>query len=317
MAQAKNAPLTIDKVLSKEESVLQMEFDQNKKYMFSLATENSDRENLVWDMRTNRPAPKQKYKPYQNIILTSQIVWNGKGILTDKEWKGRRNIRYYDGCESIFQDEQPKDRELIQQLIESTNKQRLRFENGYFGVYGYERMLILYMLIASWNGESSFKTNASDTVWIPVNLEKVANTESQRLDEIELAMKNAKEATDQKMIIHCNYLGIPTFDLESGNELSMASIRAEYRKVAAQNPFEFNKSYGDSSLEIRFLINKALEDGIINFNKYPDSAAWKNGTIICDTKGIKTQEGIAQKLLDFSQTLQGEDFLLQIKALYN
>lgn len=304
MAEAKPAPLKKE-VLSIEDEFLAQEFNTNIKYMFQLAVENPDRENVVWDMRINRPAPKQKFKPYQNIVLTSQIVWKGR----------RRNLRYYDGCDSIFQDEQPKEKETVDQLIAGTR--RRHFENGKFGAFGDERMLLLYLIACSWNGESPFKTRTSDTVFIPVDQNKAASIKSDRLDRIEQAIMLAKNADDKKMLIHANYLGIPTTDWDSGNELDISIVRTEYRESAANNPTEFVRSFNDKTIEVKYFVEKALETGTISTKSISNKAAWKTGTVICDISGIKTPEGISQKLIEFSQLPEGEDFLLQLKALYN
>ena len=211
---------------SNEHLVLSQQFDTNKKYMFELANRNSEREQPVIDMVTKRAVPHKPFKPFQNIVFTSQIVWKGQ----------RRMLRYYDGCTSIFQDKQPKDKETIDQLIAQTNKNKYNFLEGKFGCYGDERMLLLYMTICSWNGDSLFKTKSSDTIFVPVNADKVATSESLKLDNIELALGYAREAKLNKMLIHANYLGIPVLDYDSGNELSEKEIRTLYRKEASRNP---------------------------------------------------------------------------------
>ena len=88
------------------------------KYMFELANINSEREMPVIDMVTKRAVPHKKFKPFQNMVFTSQVVWKGQ----------RRMLRYYDGCTSIFQDKQPKDKETIDQLISQTNKNKYKTE---------------------------------------------------------------------------------------------------------------------------------------------------------------------------------------------
>ncbi|WP_205105344.1 hypothetical protein, partial [Sutterella massiliensis] len=86
------------------------------------------------------------FKPLQNLVMTSQIVWNN----------GRVGIRYYDGCESIFVSQQPKEKDVIDQLIQTTRKRN--FLNGKMIVEGYEKQLLLYLSICSWNSDSMFRT---------------------------------------------------------------------------------------------------------------------------------------------------------------
>jgi hypothetical protein len=232
------------------------------------------------------------------------VVWNGE----------RRNLRYYDGCTSIFQDEQPKDKDLILDLIKRTK--RRAFLEGKLGVYGDERMLLLYLMICSWNAESEFRTRASSEVFRPTNADKRANQESDRMDNIEKALELARNANDDKMKMHAAYLGIPEIDYESGNEWSPKELRTLYRKEAAREPKAFIESYGNKSLETKWLIQKALRDGLINNKVNPNKLAWKgSGSIIMDISGIKSHEGIADAAFEFSKTEDGEEFLIQLKAL--
>lgn len=289
---------------SKEELVLLQEFDAEKKYVFELAVENHHRSLPIINMRTKREAPRERFKPFQNIVMTSQIVWNGS----------RRMIRYYDGCDSIFVDKQPKERDTIEQYIRQT---RVRFfENGKFSCEGYEKMLLLYLTICSWNAESPFRTKAANSIFVAVNQDKRATAESVKLDMAEEALTLAKEAKLTKMLIHANFLGIPTVDFDSGNERSEKEIRTDYRKEALRNSEYFIESYGNTSLEVKYYIEKALEKGIIANKFNPNKATWgKSNTEICDISGLKSPEAISQRLFEFSQSEDGAEFLIQLKAV--
>lgn len=289
---------------SKEHKALTQEFDPLKKYVFQLAAENLPTEKPVVDARTNRALPHQLFKPSQNLIMTSQIIWNN----------GRIGIRYYDGCESIFVADQPKEKDVIDQYIQQTR--RRFFLKGKLVVEGYEKMLLLYLSMCSWNGESEFRTTTSTPIFIPANADKRATAESQRIDLIEEALRYAREATAIKMKIHSAYLGIPDTDYDSGNELTEKEQRSAYRLEASKNPQRFIESYGNKSLEIKYYIEQALLKGTINNKVNPNKAAWKSSnTVICDISGLKGQEAIAQALFEFSKTEAGEEFVLQLKAI--
>ena len=119
---------------SLEDQYINQEFDVDKKYMFELIEKNPERESPVFDMNSKRPAPQREFKPFQNIVLSSQIVWKGQRV----------NIRYYDGCDSIFVADQPKDKDIIDQLIRQTSQRA--FLHGKFGVFGDEKMLLLFSI---------------------------------------------------------------------------------------------------------------------------------------------------------------------------
>lgn len=319
MADAlQNAPLKEEEVLTDGERILKTnfpnqyqleklfgQFDTEKKYMFELVNKNPEREHPVIDMISKRPAPHQEFKPYQNIILTSQIIWNG----------GRVVIRYYDGCESIFVSEQPKDKDAIDQYISQTKKRF--FEKGKFGCYGDEKNLLLFLNACSWNADSQFKTKTSNQVFVSVNPDKKAQAESNRLDLAEDALKLAREASETKMKVHGDYLGIPMVDYDSGNERTEKQIRTDYRKEALRDPKRFIDTFGDSKLEIRYYIDQALQKGLISNKSNPNKATWgKNNSVICDISGLRSNEAISNKLFEFSQTEEGEEFVIMLKGLF-
>jgi len=289
---------------SNEHRALKQQFDPLKKYVFQLASESLPLEKPVIDARTNRALPHKPFKPFQNLVMTSQIVWNG----------GRIGIRYYDGCESIFVSAQPKEKDVVDQLIATTRKRN--FLNGKLVVDGYEKMLLLYLSVCSWNTDSIFRTSTATGIFTPQNSERIATAESDRLDMIEEAMGYAKNATHKKMLIHSAYLGIPNTHYDSGNELTEKELRTEYRKAASKDPKRFIDSYGNTMLEVKYFITDALLKGVINNKLNPNKAAWgKSNTVICDISGLKHNEAIAQRLFEFAQTEEGEEFLIQLKAI--
>lgn len=313
MANAHKAPSVLDPVAEAkkkrrelEELYLNKEFDPEKKYMFQLAEENLERDMPVVDVREKRALPHRPFNPFRNIVFTSQIVWGEQ----------RRNIRYYDGCTSIFVDEQPKDKDTIDQYIKQTKKRN--FIHGKFGCNGDERMLLLYLSICSWNVDSPFRTKTASSVFKETNPDKLATAESQRMDAIEEALKLAREASTSKMRIHANYLGISETDWDSGNELTEKELRTAYRKKAAEDPTKFIESHGNKSIEVKYFIAKALEKGIITNAFNANRATWKNSnTEICDISGLKSHEAIAQRLFEFAESEQGEEFKIQLIAISN
>lgn len=297
---------------SKEWKALTQQFESEKKYMYELAEIAPERVHPVIEMsnagRTNIALKNKKFIPKRNIILTSQIVWKGE----------RRNIRYYDGCTTIFADKQPQDKALLDQLIAGTNKNRFHFIDGKWGCEGYERWLLIYMNVCSWNVDSPFRTKTAGGVFRPVNQDAVATATASLIDQMEEALKYAREAKDTKMLIHAAYLGIPTMDYDSGNDLTPKEIRALYRKRAADDPETFIKTYGNQAIEIQYYIDKALMDGTISNKFNPNKATWgQKNTEICDISGLKSNEAISQRIFEFSQTEEGTEFVLQLKALYS
>lgn len=290
-----------------EAAYLAMTFDPVKKYMFQLAASNIEREMPVIEVdgQKSRAIPTDKFKPYQNIVLTSQIIWKGQ----------RRILRYYDGCTSIFADEQPKDKEEIDQFIKVT--QPRFFTKGKWGAYGDEKMLLMYMNICSWNAGSPFRTRSANEIFIATDTVKIASAESEKLDQTERALELAKSASKTKMFIHAAYLGIETEDYDSGNELTEKEIRTKYRSNALRDAAYFIESYGNKSIEVKYYINQALLKGLITNKFNPNKATWQNGREVCDISGLKSNEAIGEKIFEFSQLEDGQEFVIQLRALFN
>lgn len=290
----------------KEEEFLAQTFDPTKKYMFELADQVPERQHPVVDMHLHRPIPHKPFIPYRNLVFTSLIVWKGQ----------RRAIRYYDGCDTIFIDEQPKEKETIDQFIRQT--QRRQFVDGKFGCYGDERMLLLFLFASSFNAHSEFRTRSADMVYIPSDASRKATADSLKLDMIEQALNLAKNAPYSKILIHSDYLGIPLEDYDSGNALTEKEVRTAYRLQASRDAKGFIDSYGNKALEIKYFIKKALSTGIIDTTTNPNKAVWKtSGREICDISGLKSFAALLDRIFEFSQLEEGEEFKVQLIAIYN
>jgi hypothetical protein len=297
--------------------------DMNTKYVYCLVRKN-EQTGKVFD-EAGRVRTEPDYPPNRNLLIRSSIIWDGspdpftideKTGEGKKRAKGRHMIRYYDGCTTLFVDDQPKDKETIDNHM--SNTRQLRFLNGLLPVYGYDMMLKAYMDMASWNGESKYRVSTVEVIYKLLNTEKEMQLEDDILDEVEEAMQNAKEASDKHMLIHAKFLGIPEIDYKSGNPLTIRSIRTLYRKEAKNHPKNFNRTFNDKTIHIKSWIEKALEVGEISTTLIPNKAVWgKKGSEICDISGLKSAEGILNKLIEFSQSADGEEFVIQLKALYN
>ena len=281
----------------------------NTQYVYK-AVKKTNGVDGVFDAITGKPIDTAEYKPYQNILLESAIIWDG----SDGRPKGRRQIRYYDGCESIFVDEQPKDKETITAFQSATRQIHLQY--GYVKVYGYETMLKYYMDICSYNANSPYRVPNAEAIFESVLTEKINEEIENQLDVLDEAMALAKSASDDKMIIHAKYLGVSFYDDISGNELPLKFVRINYRKNAQLNPKNFVETYNDTTIENKYLISTAIENGVINTTLVNGKALWGNGSgEICEIGSFTSNEGITQKILEYSQLKVGENFISQLKAV--
>lgn len=287
--------------------------DINRKYAYCLPTKNGKRPKGVYDEKGN-PIIEPDYMPRKNFLLRSSIFWpGGKDPFSGKERAaGKYLIRYYDGCSTLFVDEQPQDKETIAQFIANTRE--VNFLNGFMFIYGYDTMLKTYADWASWNGESKFRIPQVEIQYIPVDAEKQAQEEEIMIDEMENALLLAKKADVKKMKSHAKYLGVVFEDNITGLPISDSSLRIQYRKKAQENPREFINTYNDESIQVTNWIETALETGEISTTLIPNRAVWaKKGVEICDLSGLKSRESIVNKLVELAQD---DEFKNQLKGIY-
>ena len=229
---------------------------------------------------------------------------------------GKHLIRYYDGCTTLFVDDQPKEKEIIDQLVASTRE--LHFINGYLAIYGYESMLKTYMDWASYNAESKLRVPTIDPIYLLLDSDKQGKAQAKHLDQVDKAMELARTADESHMVIHAMFLNIPQMDEVTGNILSPEALRAKYRKEAMENPDNFIITSQDKTLHFKHWIKKSLDTDAISTAVVPNKAVWKaKGSVICDISGITTKEGILNKLIEFSQSKEGKNFSEQLKAIFD
>lgn len=287
-----------------------------RKYVYVLANKNEERGRVYTE--DGKPIPDPEFPPRRNLLMRSSIVWPGGQDPFNPEKtrkRGKYPIRYYDGCTTLFIDDQPREKEVVEQLINSTRD--LFFLNGHLEIYGYDVMLKTYVDWASWNSESPYRIETAMGIYKMLDAEKALMEESDKMDRIEMALGYAKAASEKKMRIHAKFLNIAEVDLKTGHPLSEKALRAEYRREAMRNHENFIKTFNDKTLDIKAYIEKALANGDISTTLIPNRAVWsKKGVEITDISGLKSNEGILNKLIEFSQTKEGAEFQDMLKAIY-
>jgi hypothetical protein len=288
--------------------------DKDVRYGYMLAQEAPKREGQ-FEVVNNaaRALRSRKFKPVLNLLRRSHIIWPGD---EDRE-AGKYAIRYYDGCTSLFEDEQPKDKATIDEFMKTTDDAKLMFRDGYLYVYGYDKMLKQYLDWCSWNGQSPYRVPTVEPVFVPLDVEGTADKDSDDLDQLMKALELAKNAPAKKMRVHGRFLGVAEMDFNTGNKYSDKAYRAEYRKLAKLNPSEFIKTYNDESIELQNWIERSMESGDISTSVIPNNAVWKKtGVIICDISGLKTPDSVLNKLIEYAKSEDGDAFRELLTATF-
>lgn len=300
--------------------------DFDKKYSYVLAVKPEERP-LVFDGNTGKELKSPEYKTGRlNVLLRSSIVWDGsdaeyetKDDPNSKLLSGHRpgmyTIRYYDGCSTLFEDQQPKDREQIEALTKSTRE--IFFLDGYLHVDGSDVMLKKYLDICSWNADSTYRSKRVQPIFQLANPDVVAEKLDESLDKLEEALALAKKAPDNKMMIHAAFLGVELVDPRTSIEHSTKVVRVKYREMAKLHPAKFVESFNDDGIQVAGWINKAMIEGVVSTSIIPNKAIWKDGgSIICDLTGLKAEDSILNRLVEFAKSDIGIGFKEMLEKLY-
>lgn len=286
------------------------------KIAYVLCVKN-DARGRVYDADGN-PIKDPEYPKRRNLLLRSSVNWpkDTKDPFTGKDRpKGRYLIRYYDGCTTLFIDDQPKDPTIMEPLIAGTRE--LHFNNGFLYIDEYDTMLKTYCDWASWNEGSKFRNKRVDAIFKLLDTEEMRRKEAVSMDRIEEALMLAKNAPVKQMRVHAKYLEVAEIDSQTMRALSDDAIRTEYRKAAMHNPEEFIKTYNDKSIHLKHWINMAVACGDLSFSLIPNRAVWaKIGKEICDTTGLTTNEGILNRLIELAKTEAGTEFRERLETVY-
>lgn len=308
MATKKQTP----DILDADEDV---SIDDGGNVVYVLCMKNEIR-GRVYDADGN-PIKEPEYQKRKNLLLRSSMNWPG-GIdpFTGKERrKGRYLIRYYDGCTTLFIDDQPKDPTIIEPLVAGTKE--LFFNYGYLSIDEYDTMLKTYCDWASWNEGSPYRNNRVNAIFKLLDTEELRREEAANMDKVEEALLLAKKATVKHMRVHARYLEISDIDPQTMRALSDDAIRTEYRKAAMHNSADFIKSYNDKSIHLKHWINLAMASGDLSSTLIPNRVVWsKIGVEVCDTTGLMTNDGILNRLIELAKTEAGTEFRERLETLY-
>lgn len=259
-----------------------------KEYIFQLV-------NKVYHASPNRP-------PYpENMFIRNTDV------IFDEESGTERNIRYLEGVNTIFEDEQ-------EHLSDSKKKQmpEIRFVNGILRVPTNKTSLIKFLLNSNMYDKKSRRMEHIMPVYTLINFEEQEKQAVNAAETRMSAMKLAMDAAPEIMIPHAQFLGIRLKN-QFNEERSDKGIRVDYLNFADKNPDTFIKTYNNPLVKVEFIIRKAMNVSMIDLTTTKGQALWG------DTKKFIAQipdrvEPI-KFLSEFCMTEKGKEFYQQLKSI--
>jgi hypothetical protein len=228
-------------------------------------------------------------------------------IIFDEETGTERNIRYLEGVSTIWVDEQ-------EHLSEQKKKQRpeIRFVNGRLRVPVQKTALIEFLSKTNMNKANPSRLPESRAIFTLIDNEAIEEKNFKKLESEMNATELAKTTVYEVMLPHAKYLGVNVID-ENRDYLPERSLRIRYYDAAKRNPDLFLKSFNNPLILAKFVIDRAIEAGLINLTQIKGQAIWSDTqTFIAQIPDGKKP---AEFLAEFCLTEKGRDFYLEIKSL--
>jgi hypothetical protein len=248
------------------------------------------------------------FPPYFTIPNSDIILWNF-GTESEPDFQPRE-IRYIDGVKSIFIDEQEVHGPLADSIL---NKQTniITFNDGHLKVPSWNKPLVQFLKL---NNQCSVNTNKFKMVGNTYALLDYGNTDD---NVVELGKKKdraydlARSASEDDMIPHAKFLGIPFTHSSTGEQREMDVIREDYKAKALADPEKFLLMANNPKLKLRYLVEKGLEQSIITVGLVKNQAHWVS------TKQLITQlpanQTAVDALTEFASTHDGSGFLSTLR----
>ena len=248
------------------------------------------------------------FPPYFTIPNVDIILWNF-GTESEPDFQPRE-VRYIDGLKSIFVDEQEIHAPLPDSVL---NKQTniITFNDGHLRVPSWNKPLVEFLRL---NNQCSANTNKFKMITNTYMLLDYGNNDD---NVVELGKKKdraydlARSASEEDMIPHAKFLGIPFIHSSTGEQREVDAIREDYKAKAMAEPEKFLLMANNPKLKLRHLVERGLEESIITVGLVKNQAHWVS------TKQLITQlpanQSALDALTDFASTNDGSGFISTLR----
>jgi hypothetical protein len=248
------------------------------------------------------------FPPNFLIPNTDTILWN-YGTESDPDLQPRE-IRYIDGMKTIFVDEQEVHGPLADNVI---NKQTnvIQFNNGFLNVSSYNKPLVQFLTLNNQCSKNTNKFKKINNTYMMLDYGDNDDTVVELGKKKDRAYDLARSASEDDMIPHAKFLGIPFKHASTGEERDIDAIREDYKAKALAEPEKFLLMANNPKLKLRHLVEQGLERGIITTGLVKNQAHW------VATKQMIVQLPANQKEIDalteFASTEDGSGFVSTLK----
>jgi hypothetical protein len=228
-------------------------------------------------------------------------------IIFDEETKTERNIKYLEGVNTIFVDEQ-------EHLSDGKKNSmpEIRFVNGILRVPANKTSLIKFLTSSNMYNKKKNRMEHVLPVYSIINFEEQEEVAINKAEVRMSAMKLAMDAPVEIMFPHAEFLGVRQKN-QFGENRGEKAIRVEYLGYAEGNPESFINTYNNPLVRVQYLIKKAVSLNLIDLGTSKGQAIWG------DTKKFISQipdnEDAVKHLAELCLTEKGKEFYMQLKSM--
>jgi len=270
---------------------------------------------------TVKAAPKKREPTEYIFQLINKVYYASPGripypenyfvrntdVIFDEETETERNIRYLEGVNTIFEDEQ-------EHLAETKKKSmpEIRFVQGILRVPANKTSLVKFLMSSNMYNKKKKRMEHVLPIYTLVNFEEQEEQAINRAEVRMTAMKLAMDAPVEIMYPHAQFLGV-RFKNQFGEDRGDKAIRVDYLGFAETDPETFSNTYNNPIVRVEYMIRKAVGINLIDLSANKGQAIWG------DTKKFIAQ--IPDKadpikfLSEFCLTEKGKELYNQLKSM--
>lgn len=245
-------------------------------------------------------APRRTPYPENYFVRNTDVIF-------DEETETERNIRYLEGVNTIFEDEQ-------EHLSETKKKSmpEIRFVKGILRVPANKTSLVKFLMSSNMYNKKKKRMEHVLPVYTLINFEEQEEQAINRAEVRMTAMKLAMDAPVEIMYPHAQFLGV-RFKNQFGEDRGDKAIRVDYLGFAETDPETFSNTYNNPIVRVEYMIRKAVGINLIDLSANKGQAIWG------DTKKFIAQ--IPDKadpikfLSEFCLTEKGKELYNQLKSM--
>lgn len=228
-------------------------------------------------------------------------------VIFDEETGTERNIRYLEGVNTIFEDEQ-------EHLAETKKKSmpEIRFVQGVLRVPANKTSLVKFLMSSNMYNKKKRRMEHVLPIYSLINFEEQEEIAINKAELRMTAMKLAMDAPVEVMYPHAMFLGVRQKN-QFGEDRGEKAIRVDYLGFAEVDPETFSKTYNNPIVRAEYQIRKAVGINLIDLGSVKGQAIWG------DTKKFIAQ--IPDKaepirfLSEFCLTDKGKELYNQLKTM--